>query len=248
MFDSSQFTKTTVSKKVVDHIKDLIFQKKLVSGEKLPSEREMAELLNISRNTIREAYKILAALGYVEIKHGQGVFVSSGTTSLDQWAASFFVNSDQILELFEMRRVLESQSAKWAALHATDEQVKKLQDHVARSYELFQESKNEDLLAKADQEFHLMLAEFSGNSILYRIMYNLIDLLSESRKETMEIPGRIAKSLQEHEKIVQAVAAKNDEKARKEMLDHLESVRKALLFSASDKIKTRTNMDSTKPT
>lgn len=234
MFDPSQFTKTTVSKKVVDHVKDLIFQKKIVSGEKLPSEREMAELLKISRNTVREAYKILAALGYVEIRHGQGVFVADDTQSLDQWAASFFVKSDQILELFEMRRVLETQSAKWAAVHATEEEVKKLKEHVARSYVLLKESENEHLIAKADQEFHLMLAEFSGNSILYRIMCNLIDLLSEVRKETMEIPGRLSKSIQEHDKIVQAVAAADQKRAEKEMRDHLESVRKALLYSTTD--------------
>jgi GntR family transcriptional regulator, transcriptional repressor for pyruvate dehydrogenase complex len=229
MFESTQFTKTSVSKKVVDYIKELIMEKKLVKGEKLPSEREMSEKLSISRNTVREAYQILATLGYVEIKHGQGVFVSNESASVDKWAAAFFVKTDQIIELFEMRRVLETQSVKWAAENASEDQVKKLKDHVEHSYKLIQEKSNEYLIAKADQEFHLMLAEFSGNSILYRIMHNLIDLLKEVRKEAMEIPGRQKRSIEEHERIVASVASKNVEQAENEMLNHLESVRSELL-------------------
>jgi GntR family transcriptional regulator, transcriptional repressor for pyruvate dehydrogenase complex len=229
MFESTQFTKTSVSKRVVDYIKELIMEKKLVKGEKLPSEREMSEKLSISRNTVREAYQILATLGYVEIKHGQGVFVSNESASVDQWAAAFFVKTDQIVELFEMRQVLETQSVKWAAQNASEEQVKKLKEHVEHSFKLIQEMSNEHLIAKADQEFHLMLAEFSGNSILYRIMHNLIDLLKEVRKEAMEIPGRQKRSIEEHERIVLSVASKNVEQAEKEMLNHLESVRNELL-------------------
>jgi len=74
-----------------------------------------------------------------------------------------------------------------------------------------------------------MLAEFSGNSILYRIMCNLIDLLKEVRKEAMEIPGRQKRSIEEHDRIVKSVAAKDVEKAKEEMLNHLESVRNELL-------------------
>ncbi|SFD35809.1 transcriptional regulator, GntR family [Bacillus sp. OV194] len=229
MFESTQFTKTSVSKKVVDYIKGLIMDKKLVTGEKLPSEREMSERLNISRNTVREAYQILATLGFVEIKHGQGVFVSNESTSVDQWAAAFFVKNDQIVELFEMRRVLETQSVKWAAENASEDQLKKLEHHVNYSYTLAEDESNEHLIVKADQEFHLMLAEFSGNSILYRIMCNLIDLLKEVRNETMEIPGRLSKSIEEHKRIVLAVGEKDPVKAEEEMINHLESVRNELL-------------------
>ncbi len=91
MFRSINFQKNYHSRSVVDYIRNLIINEDLTQGEKLPSEREMSEILNVSRNTVREAYQILSSLGYVHIKHGQGVFVSSDTESIQQWAASFFL-------------------------------------------------------------------------------------------------------------------------------------------------------------
>ncbi|MCM3567596.1 FadR/GntR family transcriptional regulator [Neobacillus mesonae] len=234
MFNASNFKRATVAEKVVDYIKELIVKEKISPKEKLPSEREMSEKLNISRNTVREAYKILSTLGYVEIKHGLGVFVSSETKSINQWAASFFMKSDQILELFDIRMLLESQSVKWASEFATKSQINTLQEHVQHSFKLFKNmdiKQSAPLLAKADQEFHILLAEFSGNSILHRIMLNLIDMLNEIHKETIEIPGRLYKSIQEHEKIVESVKKKEIDSAEKEMLRHLESVREDIIIN-----------------
>ncbi|MFD1706213.1 FadR/GntR family transcriptional regulator [Siminovitchia sediminis] len=235
MFNAN-FSKTSVADKVAEHVKELIVEGKIAPEEKLPSEREMSEKLNISRNTVREAYKILATLGYVEIKHGLGVFVSSKNKTIDQWAASFFLKNDQVLELFDIRMLLEKQSVKWAAELATETQIQTLQEHVQHSFTLFQSTgikESAPLLAKADQEFHLMLAEFSGNSVLYRIMRNLMELFHEVHKETIEIPGRLFKSIQEHEKIVDSIIRKDIEEAGSKMLHHLESVREDIIANIS---------------
>ncbi|MEH7381196.1 FadR/GntR family transcriptional regulator [Bacillus sp. JJ1533] len=232
MFESKNFSRASVTDNVVEYIKELIVEGRIVPEEKLPSEREMSERLNISRNTVREAYKILSTLGYVQIKHGSGVFVSSKMKTIDQWAATFFMKSDQILELFDIRILLESQSVKWVAEFASENQIETLQNHVQKSLKLF---KNKDikqaapLLAKADREFHLMLAEFSGNSILHRIMLNLMDMLNEVHKETIDIPGRLYKSIKEHERIVEAIMWKQIAVAESQMIHHLESVREDII-------------------
>lgn len=228
IFNSIHLEKATISKKVVDHVKNLIINRKLKSGEKLPPEREMAHMLNVSRNTIRESYKILTALGYVQTKHGQGVFVSDGKTILEQFASTFFIENDQLRELFAIRKLLETQSVGWAAEKATEEQIKELQNIMEHAYSLAEEDNNCLTVAKADQEFHLLLAEMSGNSILIRIMFNLTDLLAESRRETMEIPGRVFDSLKEHTEIVKAVSDRNADQAKEQMLIHLNSVESAL--------------------
>ncbi|GGE53236.1 GntR family transcriptional regulator [Pullulanibacillus camelliae] len=231
MYEPKMFEKTTISKKVVDYIKDLIIEHKLKSGEKMPSERELAELLNVSRNTIRESYKILATLGYVEIKHGQGVFVANEHTSMEQWAASVFITDSQIEELFEIRKLLETKSVESVAERITDEQLERLWLVTNNAYEVAEKNNDFDYIAKADQEFHLLLAEFSGNSVLKRLMYNLIDLLKESRRKSIQIPGRSLKSISEHQDIIRAIAKKDPDQAIRRMLKHLESVEKALIKS-----------------
>jgi GntR family transcriptional repressor for pyruvate dehydrogenase complex len=232
MFDSFHFEKKGISTKFVDYIKDLIIQGKLLPGEKLPSEREMSQMTNVSRNTIRESYKILAALGYVEVKHGQGVFVADENSSLEQWAATFFIKNDQILELFEIRKLLETQSVKRAADRATKEQIEHLKEITSFPADRMTEDKM--FIAKNDQDFHLSLAEISGNSVLIRIMYNLIDLLKESRENAMQIPGRPLKSLEEHQEIVKAIEKRDPVLAEKQMLKHLNSVENSFIYEMKE--------------
>lgn len=232
-FENIELNKTTVSKKVVEKIKDLIIDGTLKEGEKLPAERSMATMLNVSRNTIREAYKMLAVLGYIEIKHGLGVFVIDENASLDQITSSFFIKNDQIMELFEMRKVLESSSIKWAVERGTDEQINELERLVENSINLIENEKNISEIAQSDQDFHLFIAEISGNSVLYRTMLNLVDLLAESRSFTMDIPGRMKTSINDHKDIVEAVKARDVELAERKMLKHLDSVEKELITKLS---------------
>ncbi|MBO8173112.1 MAG: FadR family transcriptional regulator [Bacillaceae bacterium] len=237
MFHFMHFDKTTISKKVVDDIKNLIVTGKLQPNEKLPPERELAKMLNVSRNTVREAYKILAALGFVQIQHGKGVFVSDEDTSLDQFAATFFIKNDRILELFEIRKLLETQSVRWAAERATPQAVQELRQMTDEACQAAEKGADKLVLARADQAFHLYLAEMSGNSVLLRIMHHLIDLFKESREETLEIPGRAVKSLEEHRDIIRALAQHDPKQAERNMLKHLSSVEKALIRKFSDEPK-----------
>lgn len=238
MFEKNvEFKKTTISKHVVEYIKELIRQGELSAGEKLPPEREMAKMLNLSRNTIREAYKILAALGYVQIKHGQGVFVASEDYYLSQITDTFFIKNDQILELFDIRKILEVQSVKWASERATEEQLEELKQIADRGYEGVINGVDGETLVKRDIEFHIYLAEITGNSILIRIMHNLIDLLTETRTKALEkIPGRATKALKEHQIIVQAMMNKDPLNAERYMLTHLEDASKALMNKLSEEL------------
>ncbi|MGP4041116.1 FadR/GntR family transcriptional regulator [Gracilibacillus sp. D59] len=235
MFQSINFQKTTISRKVVDYIRNLIINEELTQGEKLPSEREMSEILNVSRNTVREAYQILASLGYVQIKHGQGVFVSSDTESIQQWAASFFNKNDQLIELFAIRKLLETQSVKWAVNNIQNDNINELNSFIEKDMEYINNKEKYFDISSSDQKFHLLIAKLSGNSVLFRIMYNLIDLMKEVRVEALQIPGRMEKSIGEHKEIVKALSEKDVDKAEKKMLEHLNSVEETLVKNISDK-------------
>lgn len=221
-----------ISEQVADYIKQLIHEGKYKAGQKIPGEREMSAQLQVSRNTVREAYKILEAYGYVTVKHGTGVFVSSEEEQIRKMTQSFFVTTDQVKDLFAIRKVLEEKAVEWAIENADEEQIMKLREIVLLSKEVAdREIINYQKLFELDQQFHLSLTKMSKNSVLNRIMHNLIDLLGKSRMQSIQIPGRALQSIKEHEDIMNAIIAKDVSKAKKHMVLHLESVEKSITDS-----------------
>ncbi|WAA09009.1 FadR/GntR family transcriptional regulator [Fervidibacillus albus] len=215
-----------VSEKVADNIKELIQQGKYTEGQKIPGEREMAQKLNVSRNTVREAYKILEACGFVTIKHGNGVYVASEEEQIRKMTSAFFTSTDQIKDLFAVRKVLENSSVEWAIKYGKKEEIEKLVQIVEQS----KKSTNDyQKLSDLDLEFHLSLANMSRNSVLIRIMHHLIDLLEGSRLQSINIPGRPVQSIKEHEMIVEAIKRGNVVDAQNCMSFHLDSVKKSIM-------------------
>lgn len=241
MFKPIHEERKTFSKKVVDHIKELITTGQLREGEKLPSERELAEMMQVSRPTIREAFKILSALGYVDIRHGHGVFVANHSVRIDNLAEFLFLQTDTIHELFEVRKMIETESIARAVQRSNSEY---LQEITAKTLEIYHRvivakefsdpDERENFLSRSDQEFHLMIAQAAGNEVVLRVMNNLIDLLRQSRMRAMKIPGRVEQSLVEHIDIAKALSARDEVLARKCMLLHLDSVEQDLVAEIND--------------
>lgn len=231
MFKEFKVERTSVSNTIADYIKSLIDEGKFKEGDKIPGEREMSQLLNVSRNSIREAYKILAAVGYLEIKHGNGVFITDDETKIRAITSSFFLKKDNITELFQIRKVLETSAIKWAIQNKDIETTEELKSLLSYLREHKNNSISIEELALLDQKFHLLITKMANNSVLIRIMTSLIDLLNESRLKSIHIPGRVDLSVQEHIKIAEAILEENVIKAKKQMLYHLESVEKSLLLN-----------------
>lgn len=228
VFESFNIDRRNITESFVDHIKELICEGKLVAGQKMYPERDMAQMTQLSRNTIREAYKILAAQGFLTIKHGHGVFVADSDTQLRQITASFFIKKDKIQELFSIRKVLETEAVKWVIENFRSVYEQELIEILKEATSTLGKE-NYAELAHLDQKFHMALTRMSGNSILVRIMVNLIDLLSEVRTESIRIPGRAERSLKEHWLILDSIVAKNTELAQKYMFEHLDSVEQSIL-------------------
>lgn len=229
MFDTFKVDRKSISEEVVQYIKNLIHQEKFLPGEKIPGEREMAQKINVSRNTVREAYKILAAQGYLNIKHGQGVFISDEESQIRNLTSNFFLKQDDILELFSIRKVLETQAVIWAMENHKVDNHRELENILEDNRMALKNKASYEELSFLDQKFHLALSRMSGNSILLRIMMNLIDLLSDARTQTTQIPGRSEKSLKEHILIVEAMISNNPNLAKQRMLEHLDSVEKSII-------------------
>ncbi|MFC7395563.1 FadR/GntR family transcriptional regulator [Scopulibacillus cellulosilyticus] len=230
MADTFNIERKGVSEKVAEHIKKQIHENKYQAGQKIPGEREMAVNLNVSRNTVREAYKMLEAFGYLTIKHGTGVFVATEEQRINKMISSFFISTDQLKDFFAIRRVLENSAIEWGSQYLTDDQIKKLTEIVEEAAE---EIKKDHIdctkLSRLDHNFHLTLANMSQNSVLIRIMHSLIDLMESSRSQSMQIPGRAIKSVGEHKNILNALKDRDIPLAQKNMSIHLDSVENSIM-------------------
>ncbi len=234
VFQPIEIERKTVYEKVVQVLKSSIMSGELKPGDKLPSERKLAEMLNVSRTSVREAIKILAAEGLVQIRHGQGIFVN-GLEDPDRLIREFTkvtaIDDTTIKDFLEIRRILEVNAAKWAAERGTDEQLNQLLQLVEETKRQLQDRKKGVLLLLADHDtkFHNLLAEATGNTVLVQIMRNLLDLLSEVRLRCLQIDGRPLKSLKEHENVARALIARDCELAEKAMDLHIRSVEKDII-------------------
>lgn len=229
MFDSVS-DKSSLSEKVISQVTDAIIGGRLAPGQRLPSERELAEQFGVSRTVVRDAIKTLSGRGILRIRRGAGIFVATSeehaSHSMGEVSGSLVLEGAGLRDLFELRRTLEIEAAGWAADRRREHHVDRLEEIVseARSH-----AGDPDALNQCDARFHVAIAEASQNLVLVRVMLTLLDLLETARRRSLSIPGRPEMSLGQHEKIISAIRAKDPRGARRAMLEHLASVEKSIL-------------------
>jgi GntR family transcriptional repressor for pyruvate dehydrogenase complex len=226
--------KTKIYEKIVDEIKDLIDQGTLKWGDQLPTERELSETFKVSRTCVREAFRILESQGFLDSRPGDGTYVTSNPIdSLVQPLASFILKEkDYQLELFEMRRLLESQLAYLAAERATPENMTKMEKILKRQEE---QIANGETGLDSDSEFHHALAEAANNRILLHIINTTIEFQAESRESYLLGEERAKKSLAHHKKIFSAIQKGDGELAANAMREHIGDVEKTLIDTFNEK-------------
>ncbi|MDN5344092.1 MAG: hypothetical protein PWQ18_203 [Clostridia bacterium] len=222
----------SVYHRVIDEIKRNIFEGRLQPGDRLPAERELVAMLGVSRTSVREALKMLAAEGLVSIRHGQGAFISEQDPDeyLKQFANHLPVNQETVRHLFAVRKILEPQAARWVAERASQADIQDLVTMVTTTRDQLGRLRSGrlSLLAGHDSSFHSRLAQATGNTVLVRIMHSMLDLLADSRSRSLAIPGRGERSVEEHYEVVKALSRRDAEGAAAAMLHHLEDVEEQL--------------------
>ncbi|WP_425995578.1 FadR/GntR family transcriptional regulator [Caulobacter sp. DWR1-3-2b1] len=197
-------------------------------GDRLPTERELAEQFGVSRPTLREAMIALEMLGMIEARHGLGIYVTSNarpaapTSEVDFEIGAF--------ELIEARRLFEGEAAALAATSIDDDQLAQLEALMVRMHE-----EEEIAGEEADREFHMIIARATGNGAIIATIENLWDWRNRSplarnilaRARGMGLEPRI----NEHRRVVDALKARDPHAARQAMRDHLERVIEHLLHA-----------------
>lgn len=232
----------TLRNQVANHIKELISSGRLKPGDRLPTEREMAEKFGVSRTVVRDAVKTLSGLGVLEVKHGIGIFVAKVDSAvIANQLSSLLVNeSDTIDALFRVRMVLETAAAEWAAESCTEKDRARIEEFIKESRNLLEGKGEPDSYKSNNRDFHLLVADVSANPVLMRLMKNMLDLFEETRSHTSAIPGRVNKSIEEHIGVMEAIYNGRAEEAGRLMHGHLESVLKSIKQARNSRRKDKT--------
>lgn len=205
---------------VADRIQSLISDEKILSGERLPSERDLATKLGVSRASLREAILALELGGVVEVRGGSGVYVSEQAnveTDLPEVGPGPF-------EVLSARRLIESEIAAIAARVATDSAIDAILKAVL---EMEKHHANYASNEQADRDFHMSIARATGNSALVgtvEYLWNQRGRLWNRLKEHFQTEELRQLTLTDHRNILEAIAAHDPAEARRAMRAHLERV------------------------
>jgi GntR family transcriptional regulator, transcriptional repressor for pyruvate dehydrogenase complex len=207
---------------VMVQLAELIRQGQLRPGDRLPSERELSARLHVSRATLREALRSMQLQGLVESRHGAGSFIVRGRAE----ELALALNHLALHDIFELRMLIEPSIAALAAQRATAQDTARL-DQILHEQE--QQTQRNLSTAKADIDFHSALADATHNRALLQLGAHLIEVLSPSRKPSLQTPQRAQLSLVSHRRIVEAIQGRNPAEARQAMEEHIRRV-DAVLF------------------
>lgn len=209
---------------IADQIRALIASGRVARGARLPSERELARQLRVSRPSLREALIALEVEGLLDVRVGSGIYVRPPRAKPDPAALA---NASGPFEVMHARWLIEGECAALAAKHATAEQVRALREAHARMVEATRTDPNP---LEADRAFHVRLAEASGNSALVLLVQTLWDQrvgpLYRALEKKIEHPGMAAETLREHQAIVNAIARRDAAAARAAARRHMEMTKK----------------------
>jgi GntR family transcriptional regulator, transcriptional repressor for pyruvate dehydrogenase complex len=216
------------SQQVVNHLRELIQKGTLKPGERLPPERELAEMLQVSRPTLRAGLRSLAAMGVLESRHGSGTYVVEvdGPPVLDSeplrlMAALRGFTSD---EMFEARLALETTAAGLAAERANEEELLNMAEELAGIFECVDDPDN---FLIHDVEFHRAIAAASRNRIVAALTEMVVTTMYDVRKETVGRARDLKESAEWHRRLYRAVKAHKPDDAREAMREHLMRARAA---------------------
>jgi GntR family transcriptional regulator, transcriptional repressor for pyruvate dehydrogenase complex len=225
--DFDPVRRNKVYEEVAKQIERLIL-KKLKPGDKLPSERELAEMLQVSRGSIRDAIRGLELIGLVEPRQGTGTIVReiSSDSRVNPFANALKRQKEMVRELLDFRKMLEPPLAARAATHASVEEIFDMEEILQRQEE--KQARGESAVAE-DSEFHYSVALASDNTVVLKVLDILMDLLRDTRARSLQLEGRPQKSLAGHRRILAAIKRHDAEAAKAAMRRHIEDVEEIVL-------------------
>jgi GntR family transcriptional regulator, transcriptional repressor for pyruvate dehydrogenase complex len=222
--------KTRVFEDVARQIRRLIVDGVLKPGELLPPERQLAEQFGVSRTSVRDAIRTLELSGLVVARHGEGNVVAdvSADTLVAPLATLLLRKRKLVAELLDVRKMLEPALAARAAAHASAEDIAHLEEILRRQR---QKTARGESTIEEDSEFHYAIALAAGNSVVRTLLDVLMDLLRESRARSLQVSGRLERSLTGHRRVLDAIRQRDAAGAERAARRHVEEIEAIVMKS-----------------
>jgi len=222
-----------VTDDAIEKIKAMIVSGELSPGDRLPPEKELAERLGLSRNSMREAVKALEVIRVLDVRRGDGTYVTSLEPHLLLEAISFVADmhdDDSTLEIFAVRRMLESQATGLAAALATDDAIAALQSEL----DAVDAEVSIDELVEHDTRFHREIVRMAGNAYLASLVESLSGKTVRARVwRGLTEQGAVERTLSEHRAIADAIAQHDSNLATSLVTAHIAGVERWLRQAAT---------------
>jgi GntR family transcriptional regulator, transcriptional repressor for pyruvate dehydrogenase complex len=218
---------------VAERLTEEISSRTLKPGDLLPPERELVSAFGVGRSSVREALRILESRGLIEGR-GNGTFAVSTLRNPLNQGLHLLLAADEAdaKELFEVRRILEGESAALAATRRTNADLRAMQTALAA---MEAGLGSEESFIEADLRFHLRLAQATRNRVVMHLMHAIRDLLQRSLSSSYHIPGSPERAIDFHRLILEAIAAKRPDEARERMHEHVTRVERDIRSTAKNR-------------
>jgi GntR family transcriptional regulator, transcriptional repressor for pyruvate dehydrogenase complex len=217
------FEHTTVIDSIVAEIKGKIVSGELKDGDMLASQDELARILGVSRTSLREALNRLSLMGLVEVRHGSGTFVKTTRPQdfMNSLSSLLIMDQSSAGELLQARFYVEAALAALAAVEATDEELDRMRVLLERMENCFVKKEDDDFV-DLDAQFHVLVAESSKNRVLMKVLELIREILPQCiRRFHLTFPGSVPTTLKYHQKIYEAIRARDPAAAKQQMEAHI---------------------------
>lgn len=240
--------KVSLVEAVIEQMQEAVQQGRFLPGEKIPSEKILTQEFGVSRTTLREAFKRLESMGTLTIKQGDGTYLSNSNTSTwrpqdektdlyktveaGEQLDSFGRKPQSLSQYLEAREMLELAACDLAVEMATEEDIARLRQIVVFQH---QAEGNSSLSYDLDFMFHRAIIELSNNSFIIDFWFSLSPIISEQIKRCVTIEGVCANAGERHEKIIDALAQRDETLLRTLMAEHIRMTSGRLFFDKASK-------------
>ncbi|WP_405582132.1 FadR/GntR family transcriptional regulator [Streptomyces sp. NBC_01092] len=218
--------KQRLYEQVLDRLRTYVAEGGLGAGDRLPTERDLAQRLGVSRASVKQAIVVLEVQGLVEVRHGGGMYLVRDSLDLEP-VERMVERRRRLPDVLEAREALETKLAELAAERRTDEDLAAMRSALAH---MAKEIGDDGHGVEGDRLFHAAVTAAAHSSILAEFMRSIADQIAESRTESLRQPHRPARSLAQHQAILDAIADARPAQAAAAMRRHVRTVAKVRLL------------------
>lgn len=221
--------KKGICESIAEQVINKIKAGELRSGDRLPNEKEMADEYGVSRISLREALRYLAARGLIVTRHGDGTFIN---TYRPEWLAEAIyefslLDVTPLIETLELRKIMEAEAARLCCINATKEEIAEMRRHMEAREEICRlplAQQDADRRYASDLDFHMAIAKGTHNRMFSRFIEIMHRTIEHHKREVSYSAANIKKTTNFHRNIMQAIEQRNGEEAAEMMRKHINMI------------------------